>query len=287
MVDHTIVIQGIGLGQTFPQCPAMLSMRDTDFPARFFGDLGRASADRISTAQPVMRSKDGYVHLLQPVQRTLQVAMIHLACDSLGYPRLDPKRIESAGIVIRRIPVDTDEGIHRHDLTPEAWMQSADGRFGWTRMNRSEEELDPDPALRPTLFSGQPELDRMLSAHLGQTVLKESFSPAFVAAPEVCERLDKTVVFAVIPTASSEVADQPPTPPDYSDGSLRQQIPPLLLVGAHPAPYAGHRVDYRYMSADYCNANGAKDFLVFANLLQVVAIELGAFDPQEASFCRH
>jgi hypothetical protein len=278
MVEHAAFIRGVSLEGRLRTRPVLVAMHDTDFPARFFADLGRSSHERISSTSPAKHSSDGYIHLLQPVQRRVQVAMISLACESVGYPRLDPQRVLGAGIVVRRIPLDERTGVLRQDLTPEAWMQNSDGKFGWTRIKKSEEELDPDPAKRRTLSSGQPELDRMLVAHLGQKTLMESFTPAFVAPPDVCERLKKTIVFAVIPTASSDVADTPPAPPDYSDGSLKQQIPPLLLQGDHRVPYAGQIVTSQYMSIDFCNAHGATDFLIFANLLQVVAIELGAFE---------
>ncbi len=42
--------------------------------------------------------------LYQPVARVVHVAMVQLACESVGYPRLDPKRVLSAGLVIRRVP---------------------------------------------------------------------------------------------------------------------------------------------------------------------------------------
>lgn len=278
MVEHITVIRGVGLEGRLSPRPVLVGMQDTDFPDRFFRDLGKPPESRVSSAGPVKHSSDGYIHLLQPVQRRLQVAMINLACEALGFPRLDPKKVLSAGLVIRRIPLDPQTGILRYDLTPEAWMRNADGKFGWIRLNKTEEDLDPDPTCRPKLFSGQAELDRKLTEHLGQKSLTESFTAAFVAPPDVCERLEKTIVFAVPPTASSEVADQFPPPPDYSDGSLKQQIPPLLLSGSHRAPYPDQTVNYQYMSADYCNSHGASDFLIFVNLLQVVAIELGAFE---------
>ncbi|MEP7306030.1 MAG: hypothetical protein ABJA98_10980 [Acidobacteriota bacterium] len=278
MVTHPILVRGIGLDRQLAARPTLLRMRDTDFPARFFADLGRDPASRLSTAALVGPGPDGVLHLLQPVQRSLQVAMIDLSCDTVGGPRLSPDRIDGAGLVIRRIATDPKSRTNRHDLTPEAWMQNAAGAFGWTRLKKSDEELDPDPARRPALFSGQPALDRLLSAHLMQSALTETISPAFVMPPEVCERLGKTIVFAAVPTASSDVSDQSPVALDYSDGSLRQNIPPLLLEGTHYAPYAGRTVDYRYMSADYCRQHGALDFLAFLNLLQVVAIELNAFD---------
>lgn len=278
---HAVLIRGIGLERQLSQRPVLLGMRDQDFPERFFADLGRPSG-RLSTAKPV-DSTGGVLHLLQPVQRTVQVAMIDVACDTVGQPRLSPLRVESAGLVIRRIPLDPQTRAHRHDQTLEAWMQNPDGKFGWVQLNRTSGELDPDPARRPSLFSGQAELDRLLSDVQMRSALTETFGPAFVTPPDVCERLGRTLVFAAIPTASSDVSDQPPVTLDYRDGTLRQQMPPLMLSDPsipHRAPLPGATVTPQYMSADYCNQNGKTDFLVFANLLQVVAIELRAFELQ-------
>jgi len=284
MVTHRVLVRGIGLERQLQQRPVLLGMQDTDFPERFFADLGRAAADRVSTLKAVARSADGYMHLLQPVQRRVQAALVDLACDAVGEPRLSPQRLDSAGLVIRRVALDapgerSGKRAHRHDLPPEAWMRNADGRFGWVRLNPSSELLDPDPARRPALFSGQPALDRLLNHTQRQTAFTETFSPAFAAPPDVCERLGRTLVFAAVPTASGDVSDQPLVPLDYSDNTLRAQMPPLLLAGSNRAPYAGKPVDARFLSADFCTQHGAGEFQIFVNLLTVVANEFGAFDP--------
>ena len=68
----------------------------------------------------------------------------------LGQPRVDPQRIESTGLVIRRIsqtwhqsaPGNSKNQIKerktRHDLTPEAWMRSADGKFAWVPLQKGQ-----------------------------------------------------------------------------------------------------------------------------------------------------
>lgn len=275
MVSHDILVRGFGLGGILTQPPVVLGMRDTDFPTRFLGDLG--SSQRISTAATVTAGDDGYLHLMQPVQRLLHVAMVDLACNSVGEPRLDPLRIDSAGLVIRRVP-RTNDGIDEPQARPDAWVRGGDGKFSWMRLRKHEEDLDPDPSRRPPLGSGQAELDRMLGVHLALSSKTEVSSPAFVAPPQVCDRLEQTIVYAVIPTASGDVSDQPPQLPDYSDGSLKQQLPPLLRAGDHRVPQAGRKVDHRYMSVEYCNANGFADFIPFVNLMQVVAVEFDAFN---------
>ena len=51
----------------------------------------------------------------------------------------------------------------------------------------------------------------------------------------------------------------------------------MILAGSHRAPYAGRFVTNQYMSADFARDHGADDFLIFAKLLQVVAVQLDAF----------
>jgi len=277
MVTHEIAVRGVTIAGSRVMRPVLVGMPDGDFPVRFFGDLGTAAGARTSAATEVPVQAGGFAHLLQPVQRRLQVALIDLTCQTVGMPRVDPMRVESAGVVIRRVPLDATTRTHRHDLAAEAWMKNANGACGWVRLNRNEETLDPDPARRPALSSGQAALDRLLAAHQMASSLTESSSPAFVVAPDVCERLSRTVLFAVIPTASNEVSDQSPIALDYNDGTLRRQLPPLVLSGNHRSPFAGRFVTNQYMLADYARAHGAEDFLIFANLLRVVAVQLDAF----------
>ncbi|HVZ20628.1 MAG TPA: hypothetical protein VG871_06180 [Vicinamibacterales bacterium] len=282
-MSHDVLVRGVAFGPSLSARPALIGMPDTDFPARFFGDFGRDAAARVSAAKTLTKSADGHFHLLQPVQRTVQVALVDLACDVVGEPRLSPQRVESAGLVIRRVRVDAKSRTPRHDQTLEAWMQSPDGKFGWVPMKKSDEDLDPDPTRRPALYSGQPELDRLLSESQRKTALTETFTPAFVTPPEVCERIDRTLLFGVVPTASRDVGDAPPVTIDYtSDDTLKTQLPPLLLSGSHRAPFPGKTVTPHYMSTEYCKQNGYADFLILANVLQVVAVELHAFDRSTA-----
>lgn len=46
-----------------------------------------------------------FLQLFQPVHRTFHIALVEAVCDSFMKPRLDPERIESAGLVVRRTGV--------------------------------------------------------------------------------------------------------------------------------------------------------------------------------------
>ncbi|HEU5453675.1 MAG TPA: hypothetical protein VFU76_16880, partial [Terriglobales bacterium] len=285
MVGHDVVVRGIGLEAERKPRPVLLAMRDSDFPQRFFADLGQPRNRRLSSARAAEYGDSGYLRLLQPVQRMVQVALVDLSCAVVGEPRLSGRKVESAGLVIRRVARSgdlrdrqSDERIARHDRKLEAWVRNVDGKFRWRQLRPNDDDLDPDPTRRPALRSGQQELDRQLLAATLATADTEVFSPAFVVPPDICERTGRTIVFAAIPTASSEVSDAPPAALEIPAGSLDTMIPPLLRPGSHSVPLAGAGVDHRYMSPDFCAANNAADFNRFSGLMQTLALGFGAFE---------
>jgi len=134
--------------------------------------------------------------LYQPVQRMLNVAMVDLNCDSLCSPRLDPRRIVSAGVVIRRVyraagPASGQVTEEFHTLS--GWMRCPKGKYSWTRLSPDQEDCDPDPTQRPQLQSGQPDLDLQLAAQALSTathnpsLLRRSTGMAWLpACPRCC-----------------------------------------------------------------------------------------------------
>src|SRR5262249_6154760 len=145
--------------------PILLQLNDEDFPARFLADLGTGRSTPGSTIKTLPSPETPVMTLYQPVHRILHVALLQLTCDTVNYPRLDPKRVESAGLVIRRIvrKVDANQPdsrpMDRPDLPPSAWVRTTDGRFKWDPFqNKFQECADPDPTRRPQLQSGQAEL---------------------------------------------------------------------------------------------------------------------------------
>src|SRR5580704_3754962 len=97
MVMHDILVRGVDMTGTEQKPPVLLQMNDDDFPGRFLKDLASPGQPPISSAKVVTGST-----LFQPVQRILNVALADLKCNSLSYPRVDPTRVLSAGLVIRR-----------------------------------------------------------------------------------------------------------------------------------------------------------------------------------------
>jgi hypothetical protein len=302
MVTHDIIVQGAcppGIpplnpdGSTGPASPSwvsdatpiLLQMNAEDFPARFLTDIsgggpaaGSSVAKLATSPGPWVTPTASPTTLYQPVHRVLPVALLQLACNSIGFPRLDPTRVDSAGLVIRRV----ERGKRGEDLldgTPWAWTRNAKGEFQWWPLDPSHECDDPDPTRRPRLYSGQPELDQRLALQSLASAQAETYTPAFVAAPEVCAAAQRTLVYAVIPTASSDISTSKPAPPVYERTVLISGIPLLLKSGSHSAPAAGAQVTYQWMSDDYANAQpNSTSFTTFSTTLRMMYTVFGAFD---------
>ena len=259
MVTHDILVQGVSMTGTEQKKPVILQMHDDDFPGRFLQDLASPNATPISSTSVVNTASQP---LYQPVQRMLTVALVDLNCNSLGYPRVDPTRILSAGLVIRRVfrarGNTAGTTIEEYD-TLSAWVRSPQGQFSWTKLPRNQENWDPDPTKRPQLNSGQAALDSQLAQLSLAVANTESTTPAFVAPPATCAALGRTMVYAVIPTASSEVSDTPPnSPPSISQPGLLSSLPALLRSSQHSStkpstPTPPPTVDYRWMSDEFLN----------------------------------
>jgi hypothetical protein len=322
MVSHEIFARGVSLEGIAHARPTLLSMHSEDFPARFFAGLAampRAPAARpaaalrtitigaqalalapvaarlpmvaaapLSSASSVQLLPDldsaPPLTLYQPVHRLLHVVLLQLNCNTLGSPRLDPTKILSAGVVIRRVV--RIQGADRLDKPPSQWTRTADGQLSWVVPVSLPELQDPDPNQRPQPPSGQLQLNRLLASQALASATAEISTPAFVAPPAVCDASGRTLLFAVIPTASSEASTNGPPTPQYDPAAVRQMLPYLLRAGPHSAPAPDRQVDYRNMSDDFSSAQLgglAGPFLKFTAGLRLLHTVFGAFgDDQKA-----
>jgi hypothetical protein len=232
--------------------PLIVQMNDEDFPTRFLEDLLTQGVTTTPATSPI--SSTAIVDptaqpLYQPVQRLINVALMKISCSTLMYPRVDPTRILSSGMVIRRIGLSTGQMY--------AWMKTPQGTFSWQPLNEATEHLDPDPTLRPQLSSGDPVADRGLAAMALSAALAESTTPVFVAPPATCTALGSTVLYGMIPTASSEVSDTPPgSPGSIPASSILSSLPSMLHSGQSPnnppdIPISNQTIDYRWLNDDF------------------------------------
>jgi hypothetical protein len=268
MVDeHPVMLRGVSALKA-GAAPVLLERTDEDFIeailAQLPTDQGRLALAATAMHPPV-KGPGGALKLYRPVHRTFHVVLVEVSCDIVGRPRLDPARIESAGLVIRRIASGTTgvgsdaagKGGEKHGgkhaksggaavgtEAHQAWMQAGGKLRAWAPVSPAMERQDPDPARRPPeLTAGHPEIDRrlaLLRAASGSEPLEEGASSLFVAPPEVCRAVNATVLYGVVPLGTSEVSEAPSTLP-LDDALLQKHLPTYFTSASHAqaVPRAG------------------------------------------------
>ncbi|HYS75321.1 MAG TPA: hypothetical protein VEM38_04390 [Burkholderiales bacterium] len=203
-MNHDIVISA-PRGIKDSLAPAILQRSDEDFVDAVMDDLktdiGRTSLQG-SLAQA--RGPRNVLKLYQPIQRQFHVAMIEAWCDAPGTPRVDPAKVDSAGMVVRRVK----------DAGYEGWMRAKGRVRGWVGVDRlGNERSDPTSTLRlASKATGVADIDRSLMSFALEnedSLLNEHVIPLFAAPPEVCAAAKKTVYYGLVPTTSAELAEGP------------------------------------------------------------------------------
>lgn len=174
-----------------------------------------AGASVTDLAEKIRRSAERtrVLKLFQPIQRQFHLALIEAHCLTPGSPRLDPEKVDSAGLVIRRLRRDA-KGVE----VKQGWMRAGEHLRGWARVDpdaatpgNEHSRYDPESArrlARPT--TGQPVLDREVVALLAEAedaVLSEHVVPMFIAPPDVCRAAGRSFFYGLVPTTSSERAE--------------------------------------------------------------------------------
>ncbi|MEM1280103.1 MAG: hypothetical protein AAGG53_08845, partial [Cyanobacteria bacterium P01_H01_bin.152] len=219
LTHHPVYLRGLVQSSSTRQQnsnapPTILERTDQDLVGALLADLSQqdgmeAIADTIAKTQ-----RNDTLRLYQPVHQVFHIVLLEAVCDPYGQPglqpRLDPKRIDSAGLVLRRLGANN---------TVAGWRQAGAKLRGWVPFNdgdsntsqNKESNLDPDPTQRPpVLGAGNEAIARQLRLRSALPTfehLTETTSPLFVAPPAVCEAMGKTVLYGVIPLASSEMSE--------------------------------------------------------------------------------
>ncbi|MCE9670517.1 hypothetical protein LY474_22185 [Myxococcus stipitatus] len=288
MVAHPTLLRGLtfdgGSGRPMPSTenrPVLMERTDDDFVSAFLAELGTDDGRRQLTAT-VRNAGEGApsLKLYQPVHRAFQLAVVEAFCDIPGEPRLDPARIESAGLVVRRV----DPGSGKR----EGWMKLAGEVRGWVPLADARSlDADPDPARRKAAFpSGNATLDALVEDALGApTPYEESVSLLFVAPPRVCAATGRTILYGMVPVASAEqVSGKAATPPRYEEDELRDMLLPYFSasVGVSLGAIAGKTYSYRYTdeaAADASLSAADRDRLEqFATFLRKLVSVFNAFE---------
>jgi hypothetical protein len=194
--------------------PYLLDRDDADFIPAVLAELPAPGGEaRLQSTRASARDGSQVLKLFQPVQRRFHVGLIEAWCETAGRPRVDPLRVEAAGMVVRRVRGGVVQG----------WMRAGGVLRGWLPIDRlGGSEADPMPSVRlARRDTGVASIDlalRALSADQESSLLEEDVTRMFVAPPDVCSRAGRTVYYGIVPTASSELAQQDPDLDDVFAG---------------------------------------------------------------------
>ncbi|WP_088889351.1 hypothetical protein [Leptolyngbya ohadii] len=275
MVNHPITLRGLSFNGS-SSAVTILERTEQEFIAATLEELAQESRqeaiDRVTAAT---RDTTNTLKLFQPVHRTFNLALLEVFCQAPGSPRLDPQKIDSAGLVVRRIAAGSPAGFALANVNSEqreGWMEVDRGIRGWVPFPDRAEELDPEPDRRRQISAGNEVIDRrlhLLTRGIGE-VYTERVSPLFVAPPQLCQTTKRTILYGLIPVSSAEVSEAT-IPPTYDREFVRSHL--STYFKANDSPRSIPRADQTVFAAS------AKDPALgdFIRVLQQLLIELDAF----------
>lgn len=223
MVSHRVELAAPRLFGGHAAAPVLLERTDRRFMHNVIAELGDPLRHEVVRGTAVQERKGGGFHLYQPVHRVFHLAAIGAVCaDVPGRPRIDPARIDSAGLVVRKVR----DGRGR-ELGELAWMVGKDGTARWEPPERWDARArqavlhladastalpfaDPDPKRRPKRTTGRPELDERIAVLKQRGSSRtESVTPIFPLPPQACAAAGETILVGLVPTASRETEQAP------------------------------------------------------------------------------
>lgn len=217
--------------------PAVLRLLDQRFIPTLFDDL-RDPERRAALVDKVLPADDPTLYL--PAHRTFNVVIAEAVCDIPGKPRVDPTRIDSAGVVVRRrVPKLEEDGAPTDAKSgPQRWVAEDQTVLGWQPAVQPDLDVDPEAERRPLLLAGNAAVDAALARQRPtQPQVSEASTKLFPVPPDICDAAGATLYFAVIEPASPETAEQPPVgddpslpdgPATYADDEIRMMLPAWL-----------------------------------------------------------
>lgn len=205
MVAHEPSVRGLER-KAIAGAPLILQRTDDDFISAMLEQLRSPDGfEKVLSYEANTRDKHQTLRLFQPVHRTFHVAVVEALCQQAGHPRLDSLKIESAGMVIRR--VKCSRAPLASTAAPQGWLSIGRHLRGWLPLE--DAERDPDPARRRNPTGGHPAIVAALSTKTRLVDAVEQVTPLFVAPPEVCEAAHRTILYGILQTASSELSASP------------------------------------------------------------------------------
>jgi hypothetical protein len=258
---HEVVLRPLGAGDART---ILATSKVRNFVEALFEDV--AAPDwraRLAAMRGARRDADGVLRLSLPIHRKTQIALFEAVCAEPGTPRLDPDKIVSMGMVLRR---------RRHDWA--GWMKRGKDALGWKHIEAGDADADPDPVRRQAAHPANQTVRDLIARRV----------PLHLAPPNVCAARGRTILFGIVPVMSSD--EQPKEPLDYA------ALPPhrLTEMVAHLSEYLkarpqlamprrGQRLTsgWNVLDPPAPNSTEAKQLNAFGIFLQQLAIELDAF----------
>ncbi len=265
---HAVVLRGLGAERGLgPAQPTLVARTEDDFVAAVQALLAeQGGAARLQDAMTLLpRDEHGHFKFYPPVQRVHQLVLVEACCAQPGFPRVDPRRIESAGLVMRRPVVDKN----RPTASWLAWQRRGEQPVGWVQLSSRPghgvvSELDePDASRRlPHELTGNAHIDQQLrdlvrrrsAAPVANTPPSERVIPLHPLPEALCAALGRTVLLGYLPVATDEVIDSPEPTRAMPDANEVQALQDHLMhylrwAPAKALPRAGEVMDPGWLEA--------------------------------------
>lgn len=287
---HHAVAVG-GPSRRHPHAPALLvDIEADDFVAALSDAITATAWPRFGwpAALPIPRLPDQGPPraLFQPIHRRFNLLLFDTHCEVFGTPRLDPKKIDSCGFVVRRWagPAEMDAQALAEPRHWQSWQAA-----GWRSIpNTAAFDADPDPARRPAPRTGNPGVDARLAA-LRAVLPAEAVNPLHALMPAVCDAARRSLLYGVVPTSealrtpSSAAVDYAAAraPGSVARSSFLAHLSPYLSRGTlRPLPGARSNFDANWLNGsepvDASQPDGGDDAALreqFAAFIRQLAFE--------------
>jgi len=224
--EHPIALAGPARAdRTAP--PALLAFDETDFvaalDARLLSGLWPKQGWPSAFASQALGADGATPRLYQPVHRRFSLAVVDAHCAQFGAPRLDPRKIEGSGLVLRRFvgpqrPSAEDLAEPRHW---QGWMGIEDDPLGWVGFAAATIDADPAASTAQAAQTGSAAVDRLLAAHARRIKSTERVVPMWTVKPEIAQAAGRTLLFGLIPTATPVSQREPESEQNREFAALR------------------------------------------------------------------
>jgi hypothetical protein len=201
--DHDVVIRplgGHGAGE------AIVGATEQEFIDAVLADLEKTSwRQALATRRVLRRGSDNVLELTQPIHRRFYLVLYEAVCRRPGGPRVDPRRLDGMGLVLRL----------REDGNWSGWMNEGPAKKGWKPL--LEDDADPDVTRRSHNRGGAAgHLDTLIAQRRGGAPLAEQVLPLFAAPVDLCTKIGRTVLYGLVPVASGERSEEAVKPRNYA-----------------------------------------------------------------------